>query len=168
MMWTVRVFICLAHPSLCIIKIKKTTNLLHRGRWKNAGLSPYNELQAQFFKQEAASGAQRKRKLFGHFIKELASLCFFFTISGMSPSLPRSPVQSQPPYSRVETHGRRVTSWSPLGFRTEAKKEGKKKERRADPPSSSDGCVSGPTGASAACKPHQWLNGGRTEGASRI
>lgn len=129
MMWTVRVFICLAHPSLCIIK-KKQPNLLHRGRWKNAGLSPYNELQAQFFKQEAASGAQRKRKLFGHFIKELESLCFFFTISGISLSLPRSPVQSQPPFSRVETHGRRVTSWSPLGFRTEAKKKKEKKREK--------------------------------------
>lgn len=43
----------------------------------------------------------------------------------MSPSLSRPPVQRQPPYSRVETHGRRVTSWPPLGFRTKAKKEKK-------------------------------------------
>ncbi|KAA8588106.1 hypothetical protein FQN60_001300 [Etheostoma spectabile] len=82
-------------------------------RW----LSPYNELQTQFFKSDAASRKQHQLKLFPHVIKELASLCFFFTISGMSPLHPRFPVQPQPPYSRVETHGRCVTSWSPLGSR---------------------------------------------------
>lgn len=34
--------------------IRKKTNLLHRGHWeKRWGVSPYNELQAQIFKQEA-------------------------------------------------------------------------------------------------------------------
>lgn len=93
----------------------------------------------------------------------------------MPPSPPRSPVQSQPPYSRVETHGRRVkSSWSPLGFRTEAERRGGKKMKKGEKacrsslPLSSDGCVNRPTAASAPPQPRQWSNGGRAEGASRI
>lgn len=81
------------------------------------------ETQAQFFKLEAAFGQRPEGEVFPHFINELGSLCLSFTISGASPSPLRSPGQTQPPYSRVETHGRRVTSWSPLGFRTEEEQE---------------------------------------------
>lgn len=52
MVWTVRVFICLAHPSLCIIKNKLAPSRTLEKRW----FGPYNELRPQFFKQEAASG----------------------------------------------------------------------------------------------------------------
>ncbi|CAB1425632.1 unnamed protein product [Pleuronectes platessa] len=67
-----------------------------------------------------------------------------FTIAGMSPSLPRSPARSQPPYSRAETHGRCVTSRSPLGSRTEA---GEKKENTTTLPPRADGCASCPMAA---------------------
>lgn len=72
----------------------------------------------------------------------------------MSPLHPRFPVQSQPPYSRVETHGRCVTSWSPLGSRTEAGKK-KKKNLRTLPPQTDVRAVQRP--ASALCKPHLCL-----------
>ena len=111
-------------------------------------------------------------------MKKLAPLCFSFTISGLSPSPPRSPARSQPPYSRVETHGRRVTSWSPLGSRTEAKREKKeaeeeegrkKKEKvvRILPPPR-DGRVDRPTAASARCGSHASLNGDRARQPVRV
>lgn len=90
-------------------------------RWARS----YSQEQAQFFKLEAAFGQRPEGQVFPHFINELnGSLCLSFTISGTSPSPLRSPGQTQPPYSRVETHGRRVTSWSPLGFRTDEEEEG--------------------------------------------
>lgn len=89
-------------------------------RWARS----YSQEQAQFFKLEAAFGQRPEGQVFPHFINELnGSLCLSFTISGTSPSPLRSPGQTQPPYSRVETHGRRVTSWSPLGFRTDEEEE---------------------------------------------
>lgn len=88
-------------------------------RWARS----YSQEQAQFFKLEAAFGQRSEGEVFPHFINELGSLCLSFTISGTSPSPLRSPGQTQPPYSRVETHGRRVTSWSPLGFRTDEEEE---------------------------------------------
>lgn len=64
--------------------------------------SPYNEARAQYPKPEAAHEQQLKLKLLRHFFTEVARLSFFFTIAGMPPFLPRSPENSQPPYSRVE------------------------------------------------------------------
>lgn len=88
-------------------------------RWARS----YSQEQAQLFELEAAFGPRPEGEVFPHFINQLGSLCLSFTISGTSPSPLRSPGQTQPPYSRVETHGRRVTSWSPLGFRTDEEEE---------------------------------------------
>lgn len=84
----------------------------------------YSQVHAQFFKLEAALGQRPEGEVVRHFINQLASLCLSLTISGTSPSPLRSRVQTQPPYSRAETHRRRVTSWSPLGFRTDEEEEG--------------------------------------------
>lgn len=110
--------------------------------------------------QTPPSEKQHELKLCPHFIKEVASLCFFFTIAGMSPSLPRSSVQTQPPYSRVETHSRCVTSRSLLGSRTGAKK----KKQRTLPPRTDVRTVQWLP--PLLCKHHSFLNGSRTQGAS--
>lgn len=94
--------ICLAHPLLCFIKKKnhKVTPLRTLGnRWVRS----YS--RAQLLGLEAAPGQRPQSEESGHLINGPASLCLSFTISGASPSPPRSPVQTQPPYSRVETHG---------------------------------------------------------------
>lgn len=125
---------------------------------EDAGKSLGSLLQAQLLKLEAASGQRPESAEFGLFTDRLPSLGPSFTISGTSPSPPRSPVQTQPLHSRVETHGRRVTSWPPFGFRTDEEEE---EERGWEGPScSSDECVNGPTTVWHPPEKHQWLKGG--------
>lgn len=131
--------------------------MLHGGRWGRF----YSQVHAQFFKLEAAFGQRPEGEVFRHFINQLAPLCLSLTISGTSPSPLRSRVQTQPPYSRAETHRRRVTSWSPLGFRTDEEEEGGGGlDLRTGPSSSSDGWMNGPTAAWDPRERHQWVDGG--------
>lgn len=138
-------FICLVHPSECLTRKKNNKKQKHihthkLAPWRTLGkrwLGPYSEPRAGGRLGRAA------RPL----MKQPATLCPPFSISGTSPSPRRSPARSRPPYSRVETHGRqlvpaRLPYWGHGG-------RGEKK-RRAAPASSSDGCAGGPTSPRAS------------------
>lgn len=157
-------FICLTHPSLCFIK--KTTKLLHGGRWENAGLAPTAKCRRSFpsWRPLSASGPRAKCS---H--TSLTNLGLFVCLSPYL-ARPRLPVALRGKTSRHTLGWRPTVAALPAGPRSASVQTGKRrgggKYLRSVPSSSSDGCVNGPTAVWDPREHHQWVEGGSLPAAA--